>query len=200
MADEPAGGDMKNMDMKSMDMSAMMKPGPEAMALAKFFKGTATWKGDIAAGSMGPNSPATTSHGTAVCRQEDGGMWYTCDVQDMVGSGKDAMTWKGHMVISWDAAGKAYRSYCADNLGTTSVWTGRMDGDNTFVLETDQPINSMGQTYKDRLTWVLNGDGTAKFTDEHQMQGSSDWTAFESATAKMTGGMKMSSGKAMSSK
>ncbi len=186
-ADEPSK------DMGSMDMT---KPGAESAAIAKFFAGTATWNGKVSAGAMGQNSPEMTSKGQAVGKQILGGWWYATDVQDMVGTGKDAMTWKGHMVVGWDGGAKAYKAYSVDNLGSSAAWTGTLDGDK-FVLETDQPVMQMGMSMKDRLTWVLNGDGTANFTDEHQMAGSSDWVMFESGLCKMSGAPKGTKKKSM---
>src|SRR5438132_1550567 len=92
-------------DMKSMPMPTA---GPESKALSKLFTGAWHWTGDCPAGSMGPNSPATKSHGTAKCASMYGGMWYGCDVVDQMGSGKSAMAWKGHMMVGYDMAAKAY--------------------------------------------------------------------------------------------
>ena len=115
-----------------------------------------------------------------------GGSWYAADIQDVMATGKDAMTWKGHMVVGWDAGVKAYKGFSVDNMGIAAAYSGTMDGDK-FTLETDQPMSEMGQTFKDRLTWLLNSDGTAAFSDEHQLQGSTDWVKFETGTIRWSG-------------
>jgi hypothetical protein len=179
---------------ESGSMTMTMKPGAEPGELAKFFKGTATWKGNCPAGAMGPNSPAMSTKGEATFKEMLGGWWYVGDVSDEMGSGKDAMTWKGHMIVGWDGGAKAYKAYSADNMGSSASWTGTLDGDK-FVLETDQPVMQMGQSMKDRLTWARNADGTINFTDEHQLAGSTDWTPFETGVGKLSGGGSKSSSK-----
>lgn len=159
------------------------KPGPEAKALGSFFRSGATWTGEVPAGALGPDAPATTSHGKAVCHEILGGLWYVCDVEDVIGTGDQAITWKGHMVFGYDVAEGAYRCAVVDNMGTLANFDGDMD-DDTFVLETPEPVMNMGQMMKDRLTWVKQDDGTMKFTDEHQVGDDEDWTMFESAVMK----------------
>lgn len=164
------------------------KPGAESQALGSFFSTGATWTGEVPAGALGPDSPATTSHGKAVCHEILGGFWYVCEIEDVMGTGDNATTWNGHMVVGYDVNEGAYRAMIADNLGNLTEFEGEMD-DNTFVLETPEPVMMMGQMMKDRLTWVKQDDGNMKFTDEHQMGDDEDWTPFETAVMKPLEGM-----------
>jgi Protein of unknown function (DUF1579) len=167
----------------SMQMKQQMPtPGAESKALEKFFGSNATWTGNIPAGAFGPDSKASKSHGHMMSTPLYGGFWYMCDVTDAMGSGKEAMTWKGHMMVGYDMATKSYRGTCIDNMGQMTTFNGTLDGDK-FTLETPEPVSMMGQMMKDRLTWTLNADGSScAFTDEHQMAGASDWTTAETAT------------------
>jgi len=167
---------------RSQDASmAMPKPGAEMKAIAPIFGvGAATWKGDVSAGGMGPNSPATTSHGKVATHTMLGGLWYACDVEDTYGTGKEAMTWKGHMLVGWDSNAKAYKGSCVDNMGAMASFDGSLDG-TKFTLVTPSEVMMMGQMMKDRLTWDMADPKAIKFTDEHQVSGG-DWMVVESAT------------------
>jgi len=167
----------------------MPKPGPESLALDKFFGTGCSWTGNVPAGAMGPDSKAMTSHGKMTCHPLFGGMWYSCDVEDAMGAGKQAMTWKGHVVVGYDMGTKTYHAMCMDNMGMMMTYNGMLDGDK-FVLETPKEVMMMGQMMKDRLTWEMAGE-TMKFMDEHQV-GGGDWTVAESAAIKRakSGGMK----------
>jgi hypothetical protein len=167
---------------RSQDAAMMMpKPGAEMKAIAPIFGvGAASWKGDVKAGAMGPNSPATTSHGKVTLHSMFGGLWYACDVDETYGTGKTAMTWKGHMIIGWDTNAKAYKGGSVDNMGAMTSWDGSLDG-TKFSLVTPNEIMMMGQMMKDRLTWDMADPKAIKFTDEHQM-GGGDWMLVESAT------------------
>jgi hypothetical protein len=160
------------------DAMAMPKPGPETAALLKLFGHGATWEGQVAAGALGPDAPATTSPGKAACRPIAGGFWCMCDIQDTMGSGKQAMTWRGHMIVGYDLGTKSYRAATVDNTGVMSIYTGRMEG-GTLALETPEAIPFMGMMLKDRLTFVGGADGAmTSFKDEHQV-GDGGWSAFE---------------------
>src|SRR5439155_10850454 len=114
----------------------MPKAGPEVAAIAPIFGvGAAAWKGTVEAGAMGPESKATTSHGKVTLHTVLGGMWYACDVEDTYGVGKDAMTWKGHMVVGYDVNAKAYKATCVDNMGTLTNFDGMLEG-TKFTLVT----------------------------------------------------------------
>ena len=170
------------------DQMAPPKAGPESMALDKYFGKSVMWTGQVAAGVMGPGSMATTSHGKAMCHKTLDGFWYTCEVEDMMGAGKDAVTWKGHMFVGYDLGTKAYKGVAVDNMGMLTMFDGTMS-DNTFVLETPQEVMMMGQMMKDRMTWEMGAGGMMTFKDEHQM-GGGDWMLAESGTMKPMATMK----------
>jgi hypothetical protein len=165
---------------------AMPTAGPESKALTKFFGQNLTWTGTFAAGAMGPDSKEMSTKGKAVSHPILGGLWYVCDVEDAVGSGKEAMTWKGHQVVGYDFSAKAYRAVMTDNMGMLTTWNGTLDGD-TFVLETPEPMMMGEQMVKSRLTFAHNADGTISFKSEHQMAGG-EWQLAESCTARPAGG------------
>lgn len=181
-ADAPNAGNAKP------EAAGMPMPGPESKALAKFFGQSLSWSGKAEAGAMGPDFKETTTHGKAVCHTILGGWWYAMDLEDTYGSGKAAMTWRGHQLVGYDPGTKSYRAAMVDNTGTLTTWSGTLDGD-TFVLETPEPVMLMGQMLKDRFTFARNADGTFTFKDEHQAVGA-DWQLVESGTLRPMSGAK----------
>jgi len=175
----------------SMPMSMPM-PGAETHALENFFGPSMTWTGRVPAGAMDASSQEMPTHGTATIRAMEDGWWYVCDVEDVVGAGRDASAWKGHMVLGYDAGAKRYRAFCADNSGTITAYDGTLNGD-TFVLETPEPTTIMGQRMKDRLSWTRHPDGSFSFTDEHK-GGTGDWKVFEMATGHAAMAMNQANG------
>ncbi len=173
-------------EMKSQAMTPPT-PGEASKAIAKFFGRNFTWTGKVAAGAMGPDSKEAVSHGKAMGHELYGGFWYVCEVEDVMGTGKDAMTWKGHMLVGYDMGTNSYRAVTVDNMGMMASMNGTLDGDK-FVLETPNEVMMMGQMMKDRLTFDASG-GTIKFTDEHQV-GGGEWTLAESAELKPSGATK----------
>ena len=170
-------------DMKSNGaMSMPTGPSAETKAIAKIFNSSYTWTGDVAAGSMGPDSPAMKSYGKAVGHTMLGGYWYACDVEDRWGEGKNSMTWKGHMLVGYDNNTKGYVGMCIDNTGGSCTYQGQLNG-TIFSLETPNEVSIMGQMMKERLTWDWTEPGSIKFTDEHQI-GGADWKASETAIMK----------------
>jgi hypothetical protein len=156
----------------------MPEPAPQMAPIFKMFGHGATWTGEVPAGALGPHSPATTSHGMAGCRTTAGGFWVTCELEDTMGSGKAAKTWRGHMIVGYDLGSKSYRAVVVDNTGGMFVYNGTMEGD-TLTLETPDAAPILGTMMKDRLTFVAGPDGRMKsFTDEHQVA-EGGWTPFE---------------------
>jgi hypothetical protein len=156
----------------------MPKPGPEMAGILKLFGHGATWEGQVPKGALGPDAPATTSHGKAFCGPIVDGFWCRCLVEDTMGSGQEAKTWRGHMIVGYDLAAKSYRGMVVDNTGSLAMYDARMDG-GTLTLETPEPVPFMGVMLKDRLTFVAGPDGImTSFKDEHKV-GDGEWTAFE---------------------
>src|SRR5262249_41728094 len=111
------GASVRADDMKAGAMMEMPKPGPEAMALGKFFGKSWSWTGTTMAGAMGPESKAMKTHGWAKCHPTPGGFGYACDVEDVCGMGKSAMTYHGMMTVGYDMGEQKYKAFCADNMG-----------------------------------------------------------------------------------
>ena len=164
----------------SQEAPAMPKPGDEIKAVAPIFGTSGTWHGKVEPGAMGPDSKATISHGKAICHPIVGGMAYACDVEDTWGAGKEATTWKGHMIVGYDATSKSYKASVVDNMGAITMYDGTLNG-TTFVLVTPTEVMQMGMSMKDRLTWDFSDPKAIKFTNDHQLTGG-DWTLSESAT------------------
>lgn len=176
--DSHAGHD--HMNMSTSAAPAMPKPGPETKALATLFEGTCNWSGTVAAGAMGPDSKATTCKGKQVGKAVGDGFWYANDIENKVGDGKDAMIWKGHVIVGYDLANKSYRAFCADNMGSVAEYRGTMESDK-FVLESAAPMMMAGQMMDDRMTWELTPTGTWAFKEETRPQGG-EWKTFQTAT------------------
>jgi hypothetical protein len=182
-------GDMKSGDMKSGDMAMMpMKPGAETKALEPFFGKGGSWSGKVVAGAMAPDSKEMPSKGKATCKTVAGGFFYACDVEETMGAGKQAMTWKGNMVVGWDVAAKAYRSYSAGNFGNILEYNGTLDG-KKFSLENPTAFDMMGHQVKERLTWDMSDAKATKFTLERSTDGG-EWKVFETADMKSAAGVK----------
>ena len=164
----------------SQEKMEMPKPGPEVKALAPVFGVNGTWHGKVEAGATGPDSKETVSHGKAMCHPMLGGMWYACDVEDTWGTGRDAMTWKGHMTVGYDLGSKSYKASVVDNMGTITMFDGTLNG-TTFALETPNEVMVMGAMMKDRLTWDFSDPKAIKYTDDHKAS-DGDWKLCESAT------------------
>jgi len=156
------------------------KPGDEVKAIAPVFGMGGTWHGKVEPGAMGPDSKEMVAHGKAACHPILGGMWYACDVEDTWGTGKDAMTWKGHMTVGYDLTSKSYKASVVDNMGTITMYDGTLNG-ATFVLETPTEVMVMGTSMKDRLSWDFSDPKSVKFSNFHKTA-DADWKLCESAT------------------
>jgi hypothetical protein len=161
----------------------MPKPAAEIKAQAPHIGGSMTFTGKMLAGAMGPGSPEMPTKGKQVCKAVADGFSYACDITSTAGTGKDAMTWKGHMVLGYDQASKTFKAFGADNMGGLMAMKGEMAG-KKFTMTSVEPMTMMGMTFNDRVTWDLE---TMKFTDEHQMPGSTEWKVVEEDTLKPSG-------------
>lgn len=161
------------------------QPGPQDRAIAPLFSGTGTWTGNVPAGAMAPDSKAMTSSGKSMCRPILNNLWYTCDIQDQMGS--PAQTFRGHLVVGYDRGIDAYRAVMVDNLGTSlTELHGTLNG-KKLVLETPNATPMMGKVMKDRLTFDFTDPKNVRFTDEHQPAGSQSWQLFEQGTIHTQG-------------
>ena len=158
------------------------KPSEEIMAIRPIFNGAIAANGRVLPGAMGPDSKDAPSHMTGTCKDLFGGLSYACDIQDKVGAGKTAMTWKGHMVVGWDVGAKAYKASVVDNMGAVGNYDGKLEG-KTFTLETPTEVTEMGMKFKDRLVWDFSDPNAVKFIDQHQTGGGA-WSTVEEQTGK----------------
>ena len=100
-----------------------------------------------------------------------------------MGTGKDAMTWKGHYVMGWDFKEKAYRAVGGDSMGTAGTMTGKVDG-TKLVLTSDKPEEMMGQKVHNRLLWDWTDAKNVKFTMEKSMDNGTTWQPCSEASYK----------------
>lgn len=162
------------------------KPGPETMAL-KPLATTLQMSGEMPAGAMGPGSPATPTKGTHSCKWSTDKLWLNCEIKDTSGTGKQAMTWNGHMMIGWDFSAKMYRAVLTDNMGMAMMLQGKMEG-SKLPLESVGDYEMMGHPMKMRFTMDMTDPKAFKFTDERELGKSGKWTTFEQGTMKAGGG------------
>lgn len=197
-ANPPSGGSVKGDAAKLADAGKPMgappsaeemappKPGPETMAL-KPLATTLTLAGNVPANAMGPGSPAMTTKGTHSCKWSADKLWLNCEIKDTMGTGKQAMTWNGHMMIGWDFTAKMYRAVMTDNMGAAMMMQGKMDGAK-LPLESVGDYQMMGHPMKMRFTMDMTDPKAFKYTDERDMGKSGKWTTFEEGTMKAGGG------------
>ena len=160
--DETAMND--TMQLNSVPQPAV--PGPEMSALRQFFRDT-TWKGTIAAGSMGPGTPEMTAVGRGTHRVIQGGLWIVGDYQQdqYLSDGTFVLRWQLHWVVGWDRDACAYRATHADNYGHAGVMHGRLE-DNVLTFETPT-----GSTPRLRMAWDLSDLSSPKWRNECSVGG-----------------------------
>jgi len=158
------------------------KPGPETAAL-KPLATTLQMSGNVPAGAMGPGSPAMATRGSHSCRWSSDKLWLDCQIKDTMGTGKQAVTWMGHMTIGWDFSAKMYRAVVTDNLGMAMMLQGKMDGAK-LPMESVGDYEMMGHPMKMRFTMDMTDPKAIKFTDERELGKSGKWTTFEEGTMK----------------
>jgi uncharacterized protein DUF1579 len=162
------------------------KPGAETMAL-KPLATTLSLSGNVPAGAMGPNSPAMTTKGTHTCKWSADKLWLNCEIKDTMGTGKQAMTWVGHMTVGWDFSAKMYRAVLTDNMGMAMMMQGKMDGAK-LPLESVGDYQMMGHPMKMRFTMDMTDPKALKYADERDIGKSGKFTTFEEGTMKAGGG------------
>jgi hypothetical protein len=166
------------------EMEMPPKPGEETKKL-QFLVGTFSGPGKMEAGAMKPDSPEMPTKAKQVCKWTLGNFWVACDVTDTAGTGKQAMTWMGHMLVGYDMEAKMYRSVGADNMGTAFDLNGKME-DKKFTMESARETTMMGMPVKFRFTFDFSDPKTLKFTDERSMKGG-PWQLAETITFKKGG-------------
>jgi hypothetical protein len=143
------------------------KPGPETAAINTFTK-SATWSGKLP--PKKPGAPELTTRGKTTCSWFADGWWHLCDIEDTIGTGPQARTWKARWVSGWDAGAKEYRGFIFDNHGMSSAMRGKRDG-NKLTYESMSDVMMRGQATRLRFTFDATDVKNVKFTAEHSVNG-----------------------------
>jgi hypothetical protein len=97
-------------------------------------------------------------------------LWAACDLEDTVGKGKEATTWKGHWVVGWDFGAREYRGQMVDSWGAASTFKGSFTGEK-ITFESLNEIDMMGKMGRVRISFDATDPKVIKFTSEHQFRG-----------------------------
>jgi len=168
------------------DAPAGPKPGPEIEAL-KMLARDWTFQTHIAEGMMWKGAPSAPAHGVWKCDWIMGGLWASCDMDDVLGPVKDGkgplakggtLPWKGQMFAGWDVEEKVYRMIGVDSEAGAYDWIGRKVGDK-FVFVSKDYRTSQGLQQKFRFTWDFANPNAVKFSQENQYKGETLWRPFE---------------------
>jgi hypothetical protein len=155
----------------------MPSPTAHVKALAALFRGISTWAGTMSPGALGPGSPQLPTSGSVDSSEITDGFWYTCDIISTAGTGPDALTWKGHLVVGWDANASGYRALLVDNIGMWVPLRAELVG-TVFVATSQAPLPLMGHLTSARFTWDFSDPDQIRFTNEHQVDGG-PWQVWE---------------------
>lgn len=141
-------------------------PGAEMSALAHFYPDV-TWTGTVAAGGMGPGTPAMTARGRGTHELIQEGRWIVGSyVQDQhLADGTYVLTWQLHWVVGWDPVRSEYRATLADNYGHADVMHGHIDGDR-LVFESVDP-----GPVRLRMTWDASDPTDITWVNEASVDG-----------------------------
>ena len=150
-----------------------MTPGSEMEALARFHRDM-TWAGTIAAGGMGPGTPAMTAIGRGTHERIQGGRWIvgTYEQDQFLLDGTFVLRWELHWVAGWDPANHEYRATVADCYGHAEVLRGTIEGDRLTFESIGDPIVRL------RLVWDL-GDPTHPTWRNEMAAGDAPWFLIE---------------------
>jgi hypothetical protein len=145
------------------------KPGPETDALKPFVKNF-TWTGKQLAGAMGPGSPEMPTKGKVTCKWIVNNLWAACDIEETIGTGKDAHSWKGHHIFGWDFMAKEYRGATVGSMGSIDDLKGKLDGAKlSWESSADRMMH--GQPMRFRVSFDATDPKAVKFTSEHIVAG-----------------------------
>lgn len=150
-----------------------IETGQEMAALARFHRDV-RWTGAIAAGGMGPGTPAMTATGRGTHTTIQDGRWIVGEYEQeqRLVDGAFVLRWQLHWVAGWDPASGEYRATVADCYGHAEVMRGRIDGDLlTFESMGDPPVRI-------RLTWDLRDGDRPTWRNDCSVAGG-PWTPIE---------------------
>ncbi len=138
--------------------------------LLKRFTRSAAWEGRLPAGALGLNAPAMATKGHMKCKWMVNDLWIVCEIEDVMGSGKDGRVWKAVWVSGWDYGHKEYRGAIFDSFGNSSMMRGKLDG-RKLIFESMDDVIMHGQRTRLRFTFDSNETNGIKFTAEHTVDG-----------------------------
>lgn len=141
-------------------------PGVEMDALGRFFPDV-TWTGTIAAGGMGPGTPAQSATGRGKHERIQDGRWIvgTYEQDQRLLDGTFVLRWQLHWVVGWDPTNREYRATLADNYGHADVMRGRIDGDRLVFESIGTPPARL------RLTWDASSATDITWRNEISVNG-----------------------------
>jgi deazaflavin-dependent oxidoreductase (nitroreductase family) len=156
-----------------LDVPKPVAAGDEMAVLRRFHRDT-TWTGTIAAGGMGPGTPAMTATGAGTHHRIQDGRWVVGDYrqEQYLLDGTHVLSWQLHWVAGWDPARREYRATLADCYGHAEVMTGHIDGDRLVFESTGDPAVRI------RLTWELQGPDAIGWRNETSVDGG-PWSLVE---------------------
>jgi hypothetical protein len=146
-----------------------LKLRAETLLLKKFTR-SAAWEGRLPAGALGLNAPAMATKGHMKCKWMVNDLWIVCDIEDVMGSGKDGRVWKAVWVSGWDYGHKEYRGAIFDSFGNSSMMRGKLDG-RKLIFESMDDVIMHGQPTRLRFTFDSGETNGIKFTAEHTVNG-----------------------------
>jgi hypothetical protein len=165
-------------------MHMVRKAGDETRALLPIAI-DATWTGRIPANAMKQGTPEMKAKGSQDCKWSPDGLWLVCDMKETMGEGKDAMKWRGHVMLGYDYLNKEYRSLVVDNMGASMIMNGKVDG-NVLVLTSMIDMNAPdGTKCKGRITLDWTDPNAIIYKNEKSTDGGA-FTLIEEATMKPT--------------
>ena len=140
--------------------------GGAEMAALRPFHFDCRWRGQVAAGGMGPGSPEMDAVGQGIFRPILDGAWLAGDFeQDQFVAGERLLTWKAHYVVGWDPRVGEYHVTYVDNAGNASVLRGRIEGAR-FIIE-----SLAGEPLRLRMSWDLLEPGRVAWRNECSVAG-----------------------------
>jgi hypothetical protein len=146
-----------------------LKPGPETLAIKQFTR-SATWEGLLPAGALGLNAPAMPTKGYVKCRWSVNDLWLLAEIEDVMGTGKEARVWKAIWISGWDFGHQEYRGAIFDSFGNGSMMRGVIAA-NRLIFESMDDVIMHGVATRLRFTFDANHDRGVKFTAEHLVNG-----------------------------
>jgi hypothetical protein len=146
-----------------------IRPGPETLAI-KTFTRSAAWEGKMKAGALGLGEGELPTKGHLTAKWVVNDLWLVCEIEDQMGTGPNARTWKALWVSGWDFGLQEYRGTIFDSFGNSSMMRGKRDG-HILQFESLSDVYMHGQATRLRFTFDASDAPGIKFTAEHTVNG-----------------------------